>query len=169
MAAAAAARLNGFPGPPGGSHPGFGPPHPMIGHSPFFRPHFPPPHSSDFHPGGHPGPMLPPHPHFMGHHRPHFNPRPFMMQQPPQPPQPPAFGPQCAPGIPNGVLTSSSTQNGFLTNFHQSVVGDLRAGKYNKNSLFKKTLVSLEDLPHLFYEFLMKFRNRAKDRVLTHV
>ena len=143
-AAAAAASAAGG-GPPG--HPGsFGPHgHHMMGPSPFFRPPFPHgPPPGDFHPG-HPGHMMPPHPHFMGHHHRTvgpFGPRPFMLMQQPQQAQPgqqqqpgPASGMPNGggPGIPIAAQSSSSpncsSNSGFLQNFHQSVVGDLRAGK----------------------------------------
>ena len=132
----------GGAGPPG--HPGsFGPPPHMMGHSPFFRPPFPHgvPPGGEFHPG--PPHMMPHHPHFMGHHRTlgPFGPRPFMlMQQPQQGPgvHPGAGVPQQGPPVsmPNGgclpIVSQSSpncsSNNGFLQNFHQSVVGDLRAG-----------------------------------------
>ena len=142
-AAAAAAAGGAPPGHPGG-HPGsFGPPHHMMGPSPFFRPPFPHGPPGDFHPGGPPH-MMPPHPHFMGHHRQMgpFGPRPFMlMQQPQQQPPvqpnqqqlPPVSMANGGGGLPIPVSSSpncSSSQNsGFLQNFHQSVVGDLRAGK----------------------------------------
>lgn len=151
MAAAAAARLNGFnghagsnglgpPGPHGGPH-HFGPPPPhlMGGHSPFFRPPFPP-NAGEFH--GSPHMMPGPHHHFMGHPRPPFGPRPFMLMHQHShmnhPHLPPSSGGQMsnglvvgAPGAPSSPAVSSTNcgSNGFLQNFHQSVVGDLRAGK----------------------------------------
>ena len=143
MAAAAAARMNGFaPGPPGGpnsgpSNPGFGPPPHMMGHSPFFRPPFPHP-PTDFHTPPH---LLPPHPNFLGPHRTPtpggpFGPRPFMLMHHQQ--QQNLVQQQIPPNgmLPNlnNVPTSNNcapggSNGGFLTNFHQSVVGDLRAGK----------------------------------------
>ena len=137
LAAAAAARMNGFPGPPG-----FGPPHPMVGPAgPFFRPPFPhpAPPNGDFHhpPGGHPPPMLPhPPPHFFGPHRPMLTPRQiFMMQQNSN------FnsGTNSSPIHPNNNNNihqnsnpSNNTSSSALQDFHQSVVGDIRAGKSNK-------------------------------------
>ena len=147
LAAAAAARMNGFgAGAPGGAggagppgHPGSFGPHPhMMGPSPFFRPPFPHGPPGEFHPG--PPHMMPPHPHFMGHHRTvgPFGPRPFMLMQQPQQGQASLpVGPQQGPPVsmPNGVLPivsqsspNCSSNSGFLQNFHQSVVGDLRAG-----------------------------------------
>ena len=73
-----------------------------------------------------------------------FGPRPFMLMQQPQPGGQlggqPGGQPSAPVSIPNGVgsgavpnVSSSSNCNGsnsgFLQNFHQSVVGDLRAGK----------------------------------------
>ena len=151
LAAAAAARMNGFAnGPPG--PPGFGPPPHMMGHNPFFRPPFPHP-PTDFHTPPH---LLPPHPNFMGPHRtPNpFGPRPFMLmhhqqqalhhhqqqqqqcqQQNQQQPPPPLVN---GGGMPNLIPNNNNSNNvpspncpnggRFLQNFHQSVVGDLRAG-----------------------------------------
>ena len=109
---AAAVRMNGLPHaaapPPGFPHP----PHPMMGPGgPFFRPPFPGPPPGEFPPGG-PGPILPPHGPFMGAPpgRPPFGPRPFFMGQQ----QPQNFN-----NLPPNPVTS----------FHQSVVGDIRAGK----------------------------------------
>ena len=81
--------------------------------------------------------MMPPHPHFMGHHRTvgPFGPRPFMLMQQPQQSQAHPPQQQLPVSMPNGalpVVSSSpncSSNSGFLQNFHQSVVGDLRAGK----------------------------------------
>ena len=127
LAAAAAARMNGFPGPPG-----FAPPHPMIGPSPFFRPPFPHPPNGDFHhpPGGHPPPMIPPphHPHFFGPHRPMLTPRQIFMMQQNQNFN--SSSGNTANTIQNVHTSSNSNSNNntVLQDFHQSVVGDIRAG-----------------------------------------
>ena len=146
LAAAAAARMNGFPGPPG-----FGPPHhPMMGPNPFFRPPFPhPPNGTDFHqtPGGHPPGLVPPppHPHFFGPHRPMLTPRQlFMMHQHQQQQQqqhqqqqhqntnfsgnlPPNTN--SLPNLQNTISSSNGNTSSVLQDFHQTVVGDIRAGK----------------------------------------
>ena len=149
LAAAAAARMNGFPGPPG-----FGPPHhPMMGPNPFFRPPFPhgPPNGTDFHqtPGAHPPGLVPPppHPHFFGPHRPMLTPRQlFMMhqhqqqqqqhqQQQQQHHQNPNFSgnlppnTNSLPNLQNTISSSNGNTSSVLQDFHQTVVGDIRAGK----------------------------------------
>ena len=136
--AAAAARMNGFPGPHG-----FGPPHPMVGPAgPFFRPPFPHPPNGEFHhpPSGHPPPMLPhPPPHFFGPHRPMLTPRQiFMMQQNSNFNSGNTNSSPIHPNNNNNNIHQNSNPNSntsALQDFHQSVVGDIRAGK-SKDILF---------------------------------
>jgi hypothetical protein len=158
LAAAAAARMNGFVGPPGtfphGHHPMMGPPGPGFFRPPFGPGPHPHPHQAgqaagEFHP---PHPHPHPHPHMihphlmtaMGPHRPPYNPRQIMfMQQHHQNINPFSNNPHHNnnnhpgnPGNPGNPGHPGNTghpgnpgNNAMLQHFHQSVVGDIRAGK----------------------------------------